>query len=202
MTDELRPEPIVAPWLDVEEQLLVSTRVFDVRRVVRKSPRDGKTHDFWVIDPPDWVNIVAVTAQGELVLVEQWRHGTQEITLEIPGGMVDPGEDALQAAQRELLEETGFSSDQWTLLGVARPNPAIQSNRVATYLALDASQTAATHFDATEWCKLRLEALEAVPALIQSGRIDHAIVLAALMHAWAHGGLAVPVGAVGRGKIA
>ena len=175
------------PWLDHSFEVLLRTRVFAVRALRRESPRDGLAHDFWVIDPPDWVNIVALTADGDLVLVEQWRHGS--VTVEIPGGMLDPGEDALTAAQRELLEETGYASDDWQWLGEVLPNPAIQSNRCATYLARNCRRVADTHFDTTEECVLRLEPAATAADLMRTGVIDHALVVAALNFAFLRGAL-------------
>jgi ADP-ribose pyrophosphatase len=175
------------PWSDIESQTLVETRVFAVRQVRRESPRDGLAHDFWVIDPPDWVNVVALTADGEVVLVEQWRHGTREVTLEVPGGMVDSGEDLEAAARRELLEETGYAAEHLERLGTVEPNPAIQSNRCTTFLARDCRLVAQTRFDTTEECVLRLVQAQDVGRLVREGVISHAIVLAALSHAWVRG---------------
>ncbi len=175
------------PWLDHSFEILLKTRVFAVRALRRLSPRDGSLHDFWVIDAPDWVNIVALTADDQLVLVEQWRHGSQSVTVEVPGGMLDPGEDALTAAKRELREETGYAAEDWQWLGEVLPNPAIQSNRCATYLARNCRRVAETQFDTTEECVLRLEPADGVAALIRSGEINHAIVVAALNFAFLRG---------------
>ncbi len=180
------------PWLEQASEILLKTRVFAVRVLHRRSPRDGRLHDFWVIDPPDWVNIVALTDDGQLVLVEQWRHGTESVTIEIPGGMLDPGEDSLVAGKRELLEETGYVSDEWLWLGEVLPNPAIQSNRCATWLARGCRRVAATQFDTTEECVLRLEPQDRVADLVRSGEINHAIVVAALNFAFLRGVLPMP----------
>ena len=177
------------PWLEHSEKTLIETRVFAVRALRRKSPRDGEHHDFWVIDPPNWVNIVALTDDGQIVLIEQWRHGSRSVVLEIPGGMLDPGEDALTAAKRELLEETGYAAEDWAWIGEVLPNPAIQSNRCATYLARNARKVAETRFDTTEECVLRLEPANTAADLIRTGAIDHALVLAALNFAFLRGAL-------------
>jgi ADP-ribose pyrophosphatase len=174
-------------WTDLHSQTLLETRVFSVRKLSRQSPRDGKSHEFWVIDPPDWVNVVALTQAGELVLVEQWRHGTREVTLEVPGGMVDPGEDLESAARRELLEETGYHAEHLQRLGTVEPNPAIQSNRCTTFFAKDCRKIAETKFDTTEECVLQLVPAQDASRLVREGVISHAIVLAALSHAWVRG---------------
>lgn len=177
------------PWLDVSREVLLKTRVFAVDLLRRQSPRDGQIHDFWVIHPPDWVNLVALTEDNQLILVEQWRHGTGEVTLEIPGGMIDPGETPEQAARRELREETGYAAEKLQQIGVVEPNPAIQSNRCTTFLALDCQKVAETHFDATEECVLRLEPAKTVADLLRNGTIDHALVVAALNFAFLRGSL-------------
>lgn len=177
------------PWKDLSHDLLLQTRVFAVRAWERLSPETGNPHTFWVIEPPDWVNVVALTADGQLVLVEQWRHGTGAVTLEIPGGMIDPGESPVDAARRELLEETGYAAKTLTFLGRVEPNPAIQSNRCTTFLALDCEQVGETHFDTTEECVLRLEPAVGVADLVRSGQIDHSLVVAALSFAFLGGHL-------------
>ncbi len=177
------------PWQEHSAETLLETRVFAVRSLRRTSPRDGNVHEFWVIDPPNWVNVVALTEDGQIVLIDQWRHGSRSVVLEIPGGMRDPGEDALTAAKRELLEETGYASDDWQWIGEVLPNPAIQSNRCATFLARNAKKVAETHFDTTEECVLRLEPADSAADLVRTGVIDHALVLAALNFAFLRGAL-------------
>ncbi len=174
-------------WLDHSEQLLLHTRIFDVRALRRASPRDGTHHDFFVLDAPDWVNVVAVTEANEIVLIEQFRHGTAEVTLEIPGGMIDDGEDATAAAVRELLEETGYAPERIEPIGTVEPNPAIQANRCTTFFAWNCKKVAETRFDTTEECALRLEPATRAEELVRNGEIRHALVVAGLGYAWMHG---------------
>ena len=110
-------------------------RVFKVRRDYSTDPRDGKRHDFYVIEAPDLINVIPLTKDEEVVLIEQYRHGTEEVSLEIPGGMVDPGEGPRETAARELFEETGYEAAEVIFLGKTRPNPAIQDNWIHTFLA-------------------------------------------------------------------
>lgn len=145
------------------------------------SPRTGRPHAFTVLDGPDWINVVALTASGEMLLVRQFRHGTQTETIELPGGSTD-GRDAtpLEAAKRELLEETGHVSDDWSLLGVVDPNPAIQSNACHTFLARGARKVADPRFDGGEDLSALLLPRAEVERLLRDGTIRHALTVAAL----------------------
>jgi len=118
-----------------------------------------------------------LTASGEVVLIEQYRHGTEEISLEIPGGMVDAGESPRDAATRELLEETGYAATEISFLGRTRPNPAIQNNWIHTYLARGVEYRCEPTCEGTEQTAVRLVPLERIPALIAEGKIDHSLVV-------------------------
>src|SRR3954471_12039120 len=134
----------VRPWRHLDSRRLAATPVFGLDAHRRSSEETGREAEFYVLDAPDWVNVVATTEDGMLVLVEQYRHGVERVTLEIPGGMVDLGDATPEvAARRELLEETGYSADRWAHIGTVDPNPAIQSNRCHTFLAEGARQVAA-----------------------------------------------------------
>lgn len=176
MSDE---KPLGA-WPLLSREPLADYHVFRVRKDVSRSPRTGLPHDFFVLDGPDWVNVVAVTAAREIVLVRQYRHGTASETLEIPGGAVDAGDASpLDGARRELREETGYASDDWSLLGWVEPNPAIQSNRCHTYLARNAVRVGEPIPDGGEDLRLVLRPVEAIGDLVRSGEIRHSLVLAA-----------------------
>jgi ADP-ribose pyrophosphatase len=174
---ELTSRNEIAAWEIRRSEQLADCRVFQVRRDWSIDPRSGREHDFYCIEAPDWINIVPLTAQGEVVMIEQYRHGTGEVTLEIPGGMVDAGELPQGAAARELLEETGYHSNDIILMGRTRPNPAIQNNWIHSFLARDATFQSEPVFDSTEHTVVRLVPLERVPALISDGTISHSLVV-------------------------
>jgi ADP-ribose pyrophosphatase len=165
-------------WRRVGSEKVADCRVFQVRRDRSINPRDQTEHDFFRIEAPDWINIIPLTRDDEVVMIEQYRHGTNEVTLEIPGGMVDEGESSEGAAARELLEETGYEASPVVLLGRTRPNPAIQNNWLYSFLARDARFQRAPMFDSTEHTAVRLVPLAHVPALIADGTITHSLVVA------------------------
>jgi 8-oxo-dGTP pyrophosphatase MutT (NUDIX family) len=167
-------------WETLSSKQIADCRVFKVREDTSRS--GDKTSSFFVIENPDWVNVIALTKNSEVVLIEQFRHGTGEVILEIPGGMIDRGEAAEPAARRELLEETGYSAKEFVLLGKSRPNPAIQNNWLYHYAAIDAEKTEDIKFDEHESCVARLHPLADIPNLIESGEITHSLVLTAFQY--------------------
>ena len=168
------------PWPTQESVTEYSTRVFDVVRHRRTSPRSGRAHDFYVLDACDWVNIIPLTHDNEVVMIRQFRHGTGNFTLEIPGGMVDDTDPSPQhAAVRELAEETGYAPDEVVPLGCVHPNPAIQDNLCHTFLARGARQVATPRFDGTEDIEVLLVPLAEIPHYTPRGQITHALVVAA-----------------------
>lgn len=169
-------------WRRLSSMEKADCRVFRVQEYLCERETDRKQGNFFVIESPDWVNIIALTPENEAVLIEQYRYGTEEIILEIPGGMIDGSESAETAAKRELLEETGYSAENWIFLGISRPNPAIQNNSLFHYLALDCKKTAGTAFDEHESVTTRLTPLAEVEDLIGRGIITHSLVVSAFYY--------------------
>ncbi|MBY0357361.1 MAG: NUDIX hydrolase [Candidatus Obscuribacterales bacterium] len=170
-------------WETISSELVADCKVFSVNRNLSFVPGDDGnlgTHDFYVVHPHHWVNVIAITADHEVILVRQFRHGIAGLTLEIPGGMVDPEDPSpLEAASRELLEETGYAASELIHIGRNHPNPAMQSNHCDTFLALNVQKIQNPSFDTTEYIELTLVPLSQISSLILSGKITHALVIAA-----------------------
>ncbi len=176
-------------WTVVETESLQDCTVFHVHRTMARSPTTGDVHPFYQIQAEDWVNVVPVTRDGQVVMVRQYRHGCREVTLEIPGGIVDPGETPAQAGARELLEETGFRAERLSPLGSVNPNPALFGNRCHTYLAIGAERVdRIRNAGDTEETAVELVSIEEVDRLVREGVIHHALVVAALFHWRLQGG--------------
>ena len=167
-------------WEPLIDATVDHFRIFRVRRTRFRHAREAREAEFVVIDSNDWVNVVAVTDHGELVLVRQFRFGRNEFTLEIPGGMVEHGEDPVAAGVRELREETGYVGRAARILGRVHPNPAIQSNTCHIVLVEGVQRLTETQFDFNEEIELSVRPVEEVFALAESGAITHALVLDAL----------------------
>ena len=168
------------PWKFLSSKILQTCSIFTLRKEHYRSPRTGRGHDFFLIDSRDWVNMIALTPDSKVILVKQFRFGTRDFSLEIPGGMLEEGELPERAATRELGEETGFGGDEPHLLGFVHPNPAFQTNRCYTYLIRKCTPRSSVHQDATEEItEVQLTPLPEIPRLIREGKITHALVIAA-----------------------
>ncbi|MBM75473.1 MAG: NUDIX hydrolase [Proteobacteria bacterium] len=174
-------------WSILTDRKVLNTPIFTVHQIIAQSPKNPqKKGDFVYLDVPSWINVIAITPDEKVIFVQQYRHGTQSVTLEIPGGMCEEGESFVSAGARELLEETGFQGSSVELIGVVDPNPAFQNNRCGTILVKDAQLVQEQHLDPMEEIDITLIPLAQVDALIRQGKITHSLVVAAFFHLKLH----------------
>ena len=174
---------MITPWKKVRSVPAGDFRIFKIRSDTCVHPRTGKEHDFFVLDSVNWVNVIAVTPDQQLVMVEQYRHGSNTVELEIPGGMMDPHEtDPVATAVRELREETGYVGRQAHLLGRVLSNPAILSNVMYTVLIESCRLEHPTEFDHAEELETRLIPVSEIPGLVAEEKIQHSLVVVALYY--------------------
>jgi 8-oxo-dGTP pyrophosphatase MutT (NUDIX family) len=181
MNSSASPASSPAHWEKRGQQMRLHTRVFDVHGVCFRHPGRGTEKEFIVLHAPDWVNVVAVTPAGHIVLVRQFRFGIEAMSLEIPGGVMESGEDPVATGVRELREETGYTGGTARLLGAVHPNPAIQGNRCHYVLVEQAVRSHELEWDADEEIQVETRPIAEVMALARNGGITHALVLNALM---------------------
>ncbi len=170
---------LLKPWTIISSHVDKSYRLFNLRRDSARSPRTGETHDFYILESPSWVNIIPLTPAKEVVLIRQYRFGIRDMTLEIPGGLMEPSDSPEEAALRELREETGYRGEKLIPLGTVHPNPAIQNNLCYTFLAADVFSVGQLLQDDREDIEVVLQPLSEIPRLIREGTISHALVIAA-----------------------
>ena len=174
---------MIKPWQTVGSTAQGDYRIFTIRSDRKVSPRTGQEHDFYVIDCPSWVNVIALTPDRQLVMVEQYRHGSNTVELEIPGGMIDPSDASpVAAGLRELREETGYEGENARLIGEVFPNPAIMNNTCYTVLVENCRCLHAVEFDGAEDLVTRLLPVGEMSSLVASGKIRHSLVAVALYY--------------------
>ncbi|WP_414661262.1 NUDIX hydrolase [Horticoccus sp. 23ND18S-11] len=173
------PQP--SRWEKLGQRSQLQTRVFEVRGTRYRHPVRLTEREFVVIHAPDWVNVVAVTTDERIVLVRQFRYGIDEFSLEVPGGVMEAGEDPVTAGLRELREETGFHGASARLLGNVHPNPAIQANRCHFVLVEGAERAHELEWDTDEELQVTTPTVAEVLALAHAGAIVHGLALNALM---------------------
>lgn len=177
----------VTSWDVLDDVSLGDYKIFELHQRRMRSPATEREFDFYVLDVPNWVNIIPITPDGDVVCVRQFRAGTEAVTLEVPGGMIDPeDDDPVAAGLREMREETGYTADRCVNLGAVAPNPAIQSNRCYSIAALDAVPDGPPQLEGAEEIEITHVPLGAIPGLILDGTITHSLVVAAFYLLDAH----------------
>lgn len=174
-------------WKVLKSVELMKSRLFRLRADTCELPDGRVMPSYYVMEFPDWVNVVPVTADGHMVLVEQFRHAGDDIFIEVPGGATHGAQEApLIAGQRELLEETGYSSDRWIYCGCHFPNPALQSNRMHTYLALGCRKVQEPNLDPFEDLTVKLMPVAEAVARLEKGDFRHSLIAASLYLSLGH----------------
>ncbi len=164
-------------WDTLGREQLADCKIFRVYR--ERKRRSGRVDDFYILESPDWVNIIPLTPDGRVVMIEQYRFGSDAVTLEVPGGIMNAGERPEESARREMIEETGYDAPGILRIGTNEPNPAFLRNRCSSFLAVGALPTAETRFDEHENIRVRLVPLAEIPGMIREGIITHSLVIVA-----------------------
>ena len=172
---------MLGDWKIVDSQLAMDCKVFSVYRERVISPRTRKEVEIYRLTSNNWVNIIPITPEGNIVMVKQYRHGTRSFTLEVPGGLIDDSDTSpVEAGKRELLEETGYTSDHIELVGGMAPQPAIFNNILYTCVARDVRKVAEQNLDEGEDIDIKILSPSEIKDLISEGVINHALVIASL----------------------
>jgi 8-oxo-dGTP pyrophosphatase MutT (NUDIX family) len=166
-------------WKFLGKRTLNKLRIFNLRADRYALPRNKGESEFYVLESQDWVNVIPLLPSGEVVMVRQFRHGTREVTLEIPGGIVEPGCTPLEGARQELEEETGYRAEKYKYLGAVHPNPAFLDNACHTFLAQDLEFIGPPTPEDSESFEVVNIPLKQVPEMISLGLITHSLVVAA-----------------------
>jgi ADP-ribose pyrophosphatase len=182
MKQSAKKHDTIPNWKTTTKKTVAENPFLKLEEHRREEEGTGRYGYFFIVHAPDWVNIVAITEQQEIVLIEQFRHGSERIELEIPSGIIDEEEDPADAALRELLEETGYErSDrsEFKKIGEAIPNPAFIRNKCYTYLLTHVRPTGLTQFDENENIRVRLIPRNEIEHLITAGEIQHSLIITA-----------------------
>ena len=170
----------VGKWTVLESEYLIRRPWLTARRDKVQLPNGVINPEYYVLEYPDWVNIIAITEDGRMIFERQYRHGRGEVGYEIPAGVCEPGETPEEAARRELLEETGFGGGTWHLNMVAAPNPSTSTNLCYSFIATGVSRLSDQHLEATEDIEVHLLYEDEVLRLMREGQIIQAPMLCSL----------------------
>ncbi|MDR1313580.1 MAG: NUDIX hydrolase [Deltaproteobacteria bacterium] len=170
----------ILPWKWVRDEEILRTPVFAAVERSALSPKDGRVKAFSVLRSPSWANVIALDPENRVVMVNQYRHGSRGFSLELPGGAVGPDETPLEAAVRELREETGYTAGPAEELITLNPNPALFENGITTAVVRNAVKSSGVSFDEDEEAESLLLSLDELEDSFRRGGITHALMLAAI----------------------
>lgn len=167
-------------WEILASEYLFRRPWLTARRDHVKLPTGAEIPEYYILEYPDWVNVIAITTAGEFVMVRQYRHGIGETRYELVAGVIDAGEEPIEAAKRELYEETGFGGGEWTKFMTSCPNPRAMTNTNHTFLAVGVERLSTQHLEATEDITVHLMRKEEVAALLRDDQIRQSLMAAPL----------------------
>lgn len=170
----------IKKWKKLSSEYLIKRPWLTARCDTVELP-DGRVNpEYYILEYPSWINVIAITTDGEFVMVEQYRHGLQDVFIELVAGVVEPGEEPLAAARRELLEETGYAGGEWSLWSVISSNPSTNNNLTYCYIAKGVVKVTEQHLDATEDIAVHLLSEQEVRTMLDKDRIKQALMAAPL----------------------
>lgn len=175
----------IEKWRIIDTEYLIRRPWLTARKDKVELP-DGRINDeYYILEYPTWVNVIAITESGEFLMVEQYRHGLDGVFTELCAGVVEEGEDPMEAARRELLEETGYSGGKWSLLNKICQNPSTCTNYTYCFLAEGVRKTGDQHLDATEDVAVRLLVESEVLEMLRNDEIKQSLMATPLWHYFA-----------------
>ncbi len=176
---------MIEKWETLERKALSDYRIFRTSSVIRKSRETGIKGEFFLVTPPNWIMVIPLLKNSEgqdcFLMVKQYRHGSDSVTLEFPAGMVDPGEVSMDAVIRELSEETGYVSESIVKVGEVNPNPAFMENKTSTYVARDLKKITGQSLDEHEEIETLLVPVNEFDKMVGGPMVNSAITLQAYL---------------------
>ena len=173
-------KPEHRPFKVLESEYLAQRPWFTVRRERVELPTGAIVPEWYIFEFPDWVNVIAITKEGEFVMIRQYRHGLGETRYELSAGVCEEGEDPMESARRELYEETGYGGGEWRLWMTGSPNPSTSTNLTYSFLATGVERMSTQHLEATEDITVHLLSEAEVRALLENDEIRQALMAAPL----------------------